>query len=308
MRNTFVKCLTGFAKQDRRVLLVTGDLGYGVLDKFWDVLPDQFFNAGIAEQSMTGLAAGLGMEGKIVFTYSIANFPTLRCLEQIRNDVAYNNANVKIVSIGGGMAYGPSGITHHATEDIAVMRAIPNMTVLTPGDPAETAACTRYAYEHDGPFYIRLGKGGEQTLHEKVPALEKPCLLELAKGRDVAILCCGAILSEGSKAVAVLKEKGISAGLYSVPFVKPIDRNGLAALTRQYRAIFTVEEHNLSGGFGSAVAEVIAQYGEPVFFRMIGLPDGFTSKVGSQQYLREYYGIAADDIVGRVLQYQRQRG
>ena len=168
MRDTFVRTLIEEAMQDPRIVLVTGDLGFGVLKPFWELLPNQFINAGIAEQNMTSVAAGMALEGKIVFTYSIGNFPTLRCLEQIRNDCAYHDANVKIVCVGGGFVYGSLGMSHHATEDIAVMRAIPGMTVICPGDLVEAAEATRAIVKHPGTCYLRLGRGGEKRIHEQI--------------------------------------------------------------------------------------------------------------------------------------------
>ena len=168
MRDTFVKTLIDIAKKDKNVHLITGDLGFGVLKPFWEQLPDQFTNAGIAEQNMTSFAAGLALQGKTVFTYSIGNFPTLRALEQIRNDCAYHNANVKIVCVGGGFVYGPLGMSHHATEDLSIMRALPDVTVLAPGDLVEAEYATRAIYETEGTCYLRLGRGGEKQIHDKI--------------------------------------------------------------------------------------------------------------------------------------------
>ena len=166
MRDTFVRTLIEIAKKDKNVHLITGDLGFGVLKPYWEQLPDQFTNAGISEQNMTSVAAGMALEGKIVFTYSIGNFPTLRCLEQIRNDCAYHNANVKIVCVGGGFVYGSLGMSHHATEDLAIMRALPNIAVMAPGDLMEAQAATKAIYNHNGTCYLRLGRGGEKQIHE----------------------------------------------------------------------------------------------------------------------------------------------
>ena len=168
MRDTFVRTLITLAKSNPNIELFTGDLGFGVLKPFWEQLPDQFVNAGIAEQNMTAAAAGAAGEGKIVFTYSIGNFPTLRCLEQIRNDCAYHDANVKIVCVGGGFVYGSLGMSHQATEDIAVMRALPNVAVLCPGDPAEAEAATKAIAEYPGTCYLRLGRGGEKRIHKDI--------------------------------------------------------------------------------------------------------------------------------------------
>src|SRR5262249_3580196 len=167
MRTAFIEALFELAKQDQRIVLITGDLGFSVIEPFMQTLPKQFVNAGVAEQNMTGVAAGMALSGKIVFTYSIGNFPTLRCLEHVRNDVCYHNANVKVVCVGGGFAYGSMGVTHHATEDLAVMRAMPGMVVVAPGDPVETRAATRAITAHPGPCYLRLGKAGEPNVHQE---------------------------------------------------------------------------------------------------------------------------------------------
>ena len=161
MRDAFIETLIDLARRDQDVLLLTADLGFGVLDRFARELPRQFLNVGVAEQNMTGIAAGLALEGKTVFTYSIGNFNTLRCLEQIRNDLCYHQAKVKIVSIGGGFCYGPLGVSHHATEDLAIMRALPRMTVVAPGDVTETILATRSIYQTPGPGYLRLGRGND---------------------------------------------------------------------------------------------------------------------------------------------------
>jgi transketolase len=169
MRTAFIKALTDLAETDNRIWLVTGDLGFSVLEEFASRFPDRYLNVGVAEQNMTGVAAGLAMSGKIVFTYSIANFPTLRCLEQVRNDVCYHNANVKIVAVGGGLAYGAQGYTHHAIEDLAILRALPNIRVIAPGDPAETRAAVMAIVNTPGPCYLRLGKAGEPSFPKAKP-------------------------------------------------------------------------------------------------------------------------------------------
>ena len=223
MRDTFVKTLIEIAEKDRNVVLITGDLGFGVLKPFWEKLPEQFINVGIAEQNMTGFAAGMALGGKTVFTYSIGNFPTLRCIEQIRNDCAYHNANVKIVCVGGGFTYGSLGMSHHATEDIAVMRAMPDITVTAPGDLTETIECTKAIYEKQGTCYLRLGRGGEPRIHNKIENFELGKALKIKDGRDAAVFSTGAIFEEAKQAVEMLCEKGINASLYTFPTVKPID-------------------------------------------------------------------------------------
>lgn len=297
MRNTFVKTLCEIAEDDKDVILITGDLGFGVLDKYWDKYPNRFINAGIAEQNMTSVATGMALEGKKVYTYSIANFPTLRCLEQIRNDAAYHNANLKIVSIGAGFAYGGAGMSHHATEDLAIMRSLPNVTVFSPGDPIETIEITKAANEINGTCYIRLGKGGEKNIHAKIDSFKIGKALKILEGNEICIFATGAILSEANKAAINLNSKGISTSLYSFPTVKPIDKEIIEHCAKNHKCIISVEEHNVVGGFGSAIAEVLSEIeGKHAYLRKIGLQDIYSSVVGSQNYLRDYYDICSNKI------------
>ena len=301
MRNAFVSTLLEIAKKDKNVYIVTGDLGFGVLKPFWEQLPDQIINAGIAEQNMTSVAAGLAMQGKIVYTYSIANFPTLRCIEQVRNDCAYHNANVKVVCVGGGFVYGSLGMSHHATEDIAIMRALPDVTVLAPGDLVEAECATKAIYEHEGTCYLRLGRGGERRIHEKIDGFEIGKAIEIQKGSNVAVFSTGAIFDEVSDACEVLCEQGIAPTVYTFPTVKPIDKDVILKCARTHKAIVTVEEHNLSGGFGSAVAEVLAEAeGARAKLVRVGLDDRYSSIVGSQKYLRKQYSIDAETIEKKI--------
>ena len=301
MRDTFVRTLFEIAKKDKNVYIVTGDLGFGVLKPFWEELPDQIINAGIAEQNMTSIAAGLAMQGKIVYTYSIGNFPTLRCIEQIRNDCAYHNANVKVVCVGGGFVYGSLGMSHHATEDIAIMRALPDVTVLAPGDLVEAEEATKAIYKEKGTCYLRLGRGGEKRIHESLPGFTVGKAIEIEQGREVAIFSTGAIFDEVKAACDTLKEQGINPTVYTFPTVKPIDKDVILNCARTHKAIVTVEEHNLSGGFGSAVAEVLAESdGVKARLVRIALDDRYSSIVGSQNYLRKQYKIDAAAIVEKV--------
>ncbi len=301
MRDTFVRTLLEIAKKDKNVYIITGDLGFGVLKPFWTELPDQIINAGIAEQNMTSIAAGLAMQGKIVYTYSIGNFPTLRCIEQIRNDCAYHNANVKVVCVGGGFVYGSLGMSHHATEDIAMMRSLPDVTVLAPGDLVEAEAATKAIYETPGTCYLRLGRGGEQRIHDKVENFAIGKAIEIQKGEKVAIFSTGAIFDEVHQACENLKTQGMEPTVYTFPTVKPIDKEVILECAKTHKTIVTVEEHNLSGGFGSAVAEVLAEVdGVKAKLVRVGLNDKYSSIVGSQKYLRKQYCIDAETIMEKV--------
>lgn len=307
MRDTFVKTLMEIAQKDKNVILITGDLGFGVLKPFWEKFPDQFINAGIAEQDMTGLAAGMALTGKTVFTYSIGNFPTLRCLEQIRNDCAYHNANVKIVCVGGGFTYGSLGMSHHATEDIAVMRALPGVTVMAPGDLTEAQVCTKAAYSTPGTCYLRLGRGGEPKIHDDLSDYKPNSAIKIKDGSSVAIFSTGAIFEEAKEAVDLLLKKGIDAALYTFPFVKPLDEAAVEYCAEKYKLIVTAEEHNTVGGFGSAVAEVLSAKGGARLLR-IGLDDKYSSIVGTQKYLRQAYGMDGASIAKKAAEALEKLG
>jgi len=302
MRTAFVKALLACAEADPRVTLVVGDLGFGVVTPFRDKLPRQFVNAGVAEQNMTGLAAGLALSGKIAFTYSIANFPVVRCLEQIRNDVCYHNANVKVVAVGGGYAYGSLGASHHATEDLALMRAMPNMVVVAPGDPYEAAEATKALVAHPGPGYLRIGRDGEPRVHGADAA--PFCLgeaLTVREGSDLTLISTGASLVDTVAAADSLRERGIRARVLSMHTVKPLDTAAVLAAARDTGILVTVEEHSLVGGLGSAVAEALMDAGvSNVHLKRVALPDGFSKVVGDQRFLRAVHGVDAGGVVEAV--------
>ena len=304
MRDTFVRTLIELAKENKEIELVTGDLGFGVLKPYWEQLPNQFINAGIAEQNMTSVAAGMALEGKTVFTYSIGNFPTIRCLEQIRNDCAYHDANVKIVCVGGGFVYGSLGMSHHVTEDIALLRALPGVTVLCPGDLVEAEEATKAIAEYPGTCYLRLGRGGERRIHDKIEefVIGKAIKIRncIEREKKVAIFSTGAILDVATEAAELLEKEGFGVEQYSFPTVKPLDVDVVLDCAERFDVIVTVEEHNIIGGFGGAVAEVMAEASASAKLLRIGLEDKYCTIVGSQQYLREKYGMSAEKIVDRV--------
>ena len=303
MRNRFVQTILEIAKKDKDFHLVTGDLGFGVLQPLWDEVPEQITNAGIAEQSMTGIAAGMALSGKKVFTYSIGNFPTLRCIEQIRNDCAYHDANVKIVCVGGGFVYGSLGMSHHATEDIAIMRSLPNVAVFAPGDLIEAEEVTKAIYNYPGTCYLRLGRGGEKQIHEKLDNFEIGKAIKIKDGEDIAIFSTGGIFDEVIDAVELLENNGIHPKVYTFPTVKPIDEEVIKECSLSCKSIFTVEEHNIVSGFGSAVSEVVASVkGLRANVVRFGLNDTYSCIVGSQKYLRDYYGISAKKIAKRIVE------
>jgi transketolase len=303
MRDAFIQTLIELAGKNKSIELVTGDLGFGVLKPFWERFPDQFTNAGIAEQNMTTMAAGMALEGKIVFTYSIGNFPTLRCLEQIRNDCAYHNANVKIVCIGGGFTYGSLGMSHQATEDLAILRALPDVVVMAPGDAAEAAAATRAIAEYEGTCYLRLGRGGEKQIHTNpIETFQIGKAIKVREGKKIVLFSTGAIYDEVEGAADILQMEGYSPAIYTFPTVKPLDYDVVEECAKEYEMIVTCEEHNIIGGFGSAVAEVLAEIkGKKAFQMRVGLHDEYGVLVGNQKYLREQYGMSAKKIAASVL-------
>ena len=301
MRSTFIETLTECARKDERIFLITADLGFSVLENFAREFPKRFLNAGIAEQNAVGVAAGLAMTGKIVYVYSIVPFVTMRCFEQVRNEVAYQQTRVRLVGVGGGLSYGPAGPTHHSIEDLALMRSLPGMTVFTPGDPIEARALTRASVNLPGPAYIRLGKNGEPRVHPETADIAMGKIATLNDGEDLSILVCGNLLDEGRKSVELLAKKKLRAALHSVHTLKPLDTVLIQTLINRGKPIFTLEEHTLYGGLGSAVSELIAESGHAIKFRRFAVPDEYSHTVGSQDLLRKQYGLDAQSLVARIL-------
>ncbi len=297
MRDAFIRALTELAAVDERIVLVTGDLGFGVLQDFAARFPNRYINAGVAEQNMTAIACGMALEGFQVYTYSIGNFPTLRCLEQIRNDVCYHDADVKIVSVGGGFSYGQLGMSHFATEDLAIMRALPNMIVVAPSDPWEAAELTRQVSARRGPTYLRLDKSAAGLPETSVTLGQSR---KVRDGDDVCLIATGGIVEEAVRAADLLAENGISAAVHAVATVKPLDP-ALVAAAGAARAVVVVEEHTIIGGLGGAIAEACMSAGvAPKRFLRIGLDDIYPTVVGDQRYLRKVYELDAPAIARRT--------
>lgn len=298
MRTSFINQLIEEARINDKVFLLVGDLGYHVIEPFAAEFPDRFVNVGIAEQNMAGISAGLAMSGYNVYFYSIGNFPTLRCLEQIRNDIAYHNVNVKVVSVGAGYAYGSLGATHQATEDIGCLRSLPNMVVATPGDPLEARAIAKLSSSYEGPMYIRLGKAGENVVHIEEAIninIGDICPVRITSGNKTAVLACGNILDAARKQI---ENGNLSYNLYSMPFVKPVNKNQLKEIVNNHsNGIITIEEHQKSCGMGSAIVEILndlfveGEISEYPKVKRIAIPDEFANVVGTQLYLREYEGL-----------------
>jgi len=296
MRTAFINTLHALAEQDKRVMLLSGDIGFSVLEKFQKEFSDRFLNMGISEANMIGVAAGLALCGMKPYVYSIIPFVTMRCFEQIRNDLCYQNVDVKIVGTGGGLSYGNLGPTHHAREDIAIMRALPNIIVTCPGDPIETELIVRESLKLNGPLYIRLGRGSEPIAHKEKPKLRIGKGIALKEGDDIAIVATGNILNNALTAAGLLAEKGINARVISMHTIKPLDKEIVLAAANETKAIFTVEEHSIIGGLGSAVSEVLAESDSKILFKRIGLKDAFEKTVGNHEYLRKMNNLLPEDI------------
>jgi len=294
IENYFCKnrTLIELAEKDDKIFLLTPDMGYSVLESFREKFPDRFFNTGIAEQNTIGIAAGLAASGNTVYVYSIIPFVTMRCFEQVRLDLAYNNTNVKLIGIGAGLTYGSLGPSHHGIEDIAIMRAIPNMTVLCPGDPIETEELIKRSYETYGPMYIRLGKNGEPKIHPDRTKIEIGKAIHVTEGNDLAVITTSNTLERAKNWVEEWKTEGVNVQLISMPSIKPFDNNAIKDLIDQNIPIITVEEHNVIGGLGSAVAEIIAESGKPVNFKRIGIADKFSHFVGSHNFQKQKFNLS----------------
>ncbi len=306
MRESFIKELEILAEKDKSIMLLTGDLGFGVFENFEKKFPYQYLNAGITEQAMTSMASGLALEGKKVFTYSIGNFSTLRCLEQIRNDAAYHEANVNIVSMGGGFSYGQLGMSHHATEDLSILRSLPNLSVYAPCSSFETSMIMKEISSTKSVNYLRLDKS---EVNEPIGSEEEFVLGQMrlfSSGEDVTFIASGGILNEVMDASKDLLKHDISSKVLSCHSIKPIDSNSIIKAALETKVIVTVEENNLFGGLGSAVAEVLMdRMIYPKKFLRISIPDVYSSIVGDQSYLRKYYKISADDIFQRTFSLLR---
>lgn len=282
-------------------MLVIGDTGFSVMEPFEAEFGPRFVNVGIAEQSFVSFAAGLAAAGMKPFAYNVVSFMTLRSAEQIMLDVCYQENPVILVGVGGGFAYGSAGPTHHALQDIAMMRTFPNMDVYCPADPAEMEAVMMTAYRRQLPAYIRIGRSVDAPIHQGTVDAPVEKAISLAQGRDIAILACGTILREAVQVTSLLEEQGCSVTLYSVPRVQPLDEEAVLACAAGHRAVFTMEEHGITGGLGSAVAELLAERGErPAVFHRYGVPDSFAMVTGSREYQLDYFGLSPQKVAANM--------
>jgi len=306
MRNAFVRALTSLAEADARVMLLTGDVGYKIFDDFSARFPGRFLNAGVAEANMIGVAAGLALGGLRPFTYSIAPFVTLRCFEQVRNDLCYHNVPVAIVGVGGGFSYGPNGPTHHSLEDIAIMRSLPNMTVVCPGDPVETELAVLAIGSHQGPLYLRLGRAGDPVVHIGRPPFRIGRAVTVRDGTDCTLIATGGMLPVAVEVADRLQPERVSCRVLSMHTVKPLDGDALEESCWKTRMLFTLEEHSRIGGLGAAVAEWLASSGLRRPLRCFGTEDRFSRYCGSQTYLRQCHKLDAVQVAGAIARWLKK--
>lgn len=289
MRNRFINDLVSAAEHNEKIVLVVGDLGYGVVEPFAEKFPDRFFNSGVAEQNMMGFSAGLASEGFHVFVYSIANFPLFRCAEQIRNDVDYHKLPVTVVSVGGGLSYGNLGYSHHAVQDYALIRSFPNMIIASPGDPMEVSSCLNYLIENPQPSYLRLGKAGEECFHKNVPIIEPGKWLKVRDGDNTnkTILTTGAALSTAMKRYEISSNK---YNIYSLPLWGMNYKYLQLEQFKSHKKVTTLEDHLQDGGFGSWVIESLVNEDKNELLKLSTeyLDAKVCGEVGSQSVLNEY--------------------
>lgn len=300
MRNTIINAIHVAARKNKNIIFLTGDLGYSVIEQFRTELPDQVVNAGIAEQNMVGVAAGLALAGKKVFVYSIIPFATMRCFEQIRVDVCYQNLDVTIIGVGGGFAYGTLGTTHFGLEDLALMRSLPNMKIIAPADPFEAGKLFGEILNTKGPWYIRLNRGGEKVFTENAQAPRVGIGSVLKKGSQATIFSIGAITEIALEAAALLEKENIDTEVIHLHTFKPLDKEIIKERARTRLAVATLEEHTINGGLGSAVAEVLAEAGLAVPFYRFGVEDQYFSFIGKQDFLRAKAGLSAVTVAENI--------
>lgn len=303
MRAAFAKEIESLSALDERIVLLSGDIGNRMFDTYKGKFPNRFYNCGVAEANMTGMAAGLALCGLRPVTYTITAFNTVRCLEQIRIDVCYQNLPVIIIGVGGGLSYSSLNATHHALEDIAFLRVIPNMTVICPGDAWEVRSAIHAALKIDGPVYIRIAKKNEPLIHNGLPNFTIGKGIVIRPGSDVCFLNSGSLLPSAVAASEALMKKGISVQIVSMHTVKPLDETLLQDIFSKFPHVFTLEEHSILGGFGSSVAEWLSDQINPKGqLTRIGTGDQFMYEAGEKEYAQEYFGITTEHIVEKVVQ------
>lgn len=303
MRNTFMNFLIQEAAHNQNLYFITGDLGFSVVEKFQELFPTRFINAGIAEQNMIGIAAGLAMAGKQVVAYSIIPFITMRCFEQVRLDLCYQNLPVKLVGVGGGFSYGTAAGSHHAIEDVAIMRSLPGMTVIAPGSKFETEQLSPQLFNLTGPSYLRLSNNEELVKYPDNTKVVIGKAIEVIPGKDYLLIANGNALDLGFQVCQKLQALNISIGLISMPTVKPLDTHFLYAKKCGLKGIFTLEEHSVIGGLGEAVARYIAEtFEHKIIFKAFGVNDFYFHEAGSRGYLNEKAGLHVDIVSKEIVE------
>ncbi len=302
MRATCLEMVYQLAKNDERIVFIGSDLGVGTLNKFKNEMPDQFFMEGISEAHVIGMAAGMAMEGRIVYVNTIATFLTRRCYEQLAVDLCMHRANVRLLANGAGVAYAPLGPTHQATEDLAILRALPGMAVVAPADATEMERVMAATVEYPGPIYIRQGRGGDPVVTPPDQEFRIGQVYLLRPGKDVLFVTTGTMAKAALDAAELLAARGLHAGVVHVPTLKPLDVEALKALMAPVRAVLTVEEHSVIGGLGSAVAEILAEaaFLSPKGFARLGIPDVFADQYGSQATLLAHWDLTPEPMARRA--------
>ncbi len=312
MRNAFADEMTKLAASDSRMILLSGDIGNRLFDRYKDSFPTRFLNCGVAEANMIGMASGMALSGLRPVVYTINAFATVRCLEQIRVDVCYHKAPVIIVGVGAGLSYASLGGTHHSLEDIAMLRALPGMTIVCPGDPIEVRLALRAAIKHDGPVFIRLGKKGEPNIHREIPPFVIGKGIVVRPGKEVCLLSTGHILPVALEAAEALERKGISAQVTSFHTVKPLDEALLTDIFSKFMVVATIEEHSILGGLGGSIAEwMVDQWTrgtrgikgtQSAYFYRFGTADHFFHEAGDQTYAQAHFGLTAEHISKKIFE------
>lgn len=302
MRDSFVNSIYKVTKVNNNVLCMVGDIGAFLLRNYIKDFPSNYYNLGAAEANMVGVAAGLAMSGKIPFVYTITPFITARCYEQIKLDVCYNGANVKLVGVGSGVSYGTMGSTHHSLEDIAIMRALPNMVIISPSDPFEVGEAVFAAMKYNGPVYIRLTLSSNPLDYKRGNfKIGKARIVK--KGRNAAIIATGDMVSIAKEASEVLKKNNINTYVINIHTIKPIDEALIKKLSRECKAIVSIEEHSTVGGLGSAISSIISQYPEnKARYKIMGFNDVFCKEYSKDKLkIFEEYGLSTRHLVKTML-------
>lgn len=302
MRTTFINTLTEMAREDEKIMCVIGDTGFSVFEEFEAEFGNRFVNVGIAEQNFVGFGAGLAAMGMKPYIYNVVSFMTLRATEQIMLDVCYQENPVVLIGVGGGFAYANAGPTHHALQDIGMMRMLPNMTVVCPGDPVEMREVMHQSVDYEHPLYIRIGRSVDPIVHQKPIEFKIGKAIKMRDGRDAVLFAIGTMLKEAAHVCELLEQRGIQVELYSMHTVKPLDEVTVIDCAKRHQAVFTLEEHSVVGGLGSAVSEVLVQNLEQCTakYKAFGVNDVFAPVTGSREYLLELFHMDADSVAKQM--------